>query len=244
MKTIKGIGKFKLINQINSGTGKIIAGELFEHILYGFAKQSAKYIKVTSEAPYAFRERQLHSLFVPAFLGITDAFLMENPIERSWKVKEEKNTKYKYTGWMDYWCRHRSVDFFIELKHSYCSYRTGIITEITNDRWKYVNNDQLPKLKDEAKVYGKLSKGVILASLHVVTVYEIVSLKKLNIKSFEEEKLMQIQQDYFDSLMPSPNWSGLWIPNNNLLKTSRYEFDSKHEYYPAVMFFSKINEII
>ena len=244
METIRGIGKFNEINQIGDGLGRRKASEFLNRLIREFAKQSAKYIIATSEAPFAHRERQLHSIFAPAISKITPAFLMEQPIERQWKEKESMQDMYNYTGWLDYWCRYRDVDFFIELKHNYHSYKNRGIPEKIKKNLEYVNNDQLKKVEDEAIRYSKNCKGVLLTSLHVITIYEYHK-KSNEIESIDDfVTLLNIQNELFNNLDPTPSWCGLWVPNNQLIEKSFSKTDSHNEYYPGVILISKVHEII
>lgn len=243
METIRNSGKVNIISDIGDGTGRRIAKEFLNKIIIEFAKQSTKYIKATSEAPFSFKEKQLHSVLLPAISKITDAFLMESPIERQWSKKKKLNFN-DYNGWLDYWCRYRDVDFFIELKHSYDSYKTKNIRKSTNEKWKYMNNFQLDAIKNEALRYSEFCKGVLLISLHVVTVYDYLKNNKETNSSEDYEKLEEIQINYHENLKPNPNWSGLWVLNNELLEKSVDKTETHNQFYPGVIMIAKVFEII
>ena len=171
MESIKGIGKKKIISDIKDGEGKRIAKDFLNLLLTEFAKQSSKYIRGAYEAPFSYGEKQLHSIFAPAISKITPVFLMEHPIEREWsKVKNEDWDNSQ--GWLDYWCRYRNVDFFIELKQNFDCYSTETIRKSIKNNWSYMNKKQLQLVKKEAKQFSEWSKGVFLLSLHVIIIYE------------------------------------------------------------------------
>jgi hypothetical protein len=243
MESIKGLGKKKIISDIRDGEGKRIAKEFLNLLLTEFAKQSGRYIKEVYDAPFAYKEKQLHSIFAPAISKITPVFLMELPIEREWskiKNKDWANSR----GWLDYWCRYRNVDFFIELKHDYDCYSTETIRKRVSNNWYYMDKNQLQLVKKEAKIFSEWSKGVFLLSLHVITIYEKTKKNK-SPKSIENlEELKWIQRNYYENLRPNPNWSGLWILNNRLAQDCAYETKKYDEYFPGVLFLSRISEII
>ena len=243
METIRNIGKINFISDIGDGTGRRIAKEFLNKILIEFAKQSTKYINAIYDAPFSYKERQLHSILAPALSKITAAFLMESPIERQWSKRKKEDIR-DYTGWLDYWCRYKNVDFFIELKHNFDSYRTSIVRKETLQNWSLMNNSQLAMLQKEAKRYSEFCKGVLLVSLHVVTIYEYLQNHKEPKSIGDIEKLIEIQKNYYDKLNPSPNWSGLWILNENLIKKSKDEIEAHNQYYPGVMMIAKVYEII
>jgi len=118
MITLRNIGKLNIKSDIGDGIGRRIANDFLNKLFEGFARQSSVYIKAIGEAPFAYRERQLHSIFAPALARFTTAFLMEHPLSRQWS-KAKKLEHIDYTGWLDYWCRYRDFDFFIEIKHDY-----------------------------------------------------------------------------------------------------------------------------
>lgn len=243
MESIKGIGKKKIISDIKDGEGKRIAKDFLNLLLIEFSKQSSKYIRGVSEAPFAYREKQLHSIFAPAISRITPIFLMELPIEREWsKIKNENWANSQ--GWLDYWCRYRNVDFFIELKHDYDCYSTETIRESVNNNWWYMNKNQLQLVKKDAKIFSEWSKGVFLLSLHVITIYEKTKINKKPESIENLEELNLIQQNYYENLRPNPDWCGLWILNKRLAQDCCYETDRNVEYFPGVLFLSRISEII
>lgn len=234
MKTIPNVGKINISDTIKDGQGMRIATDFMRKLTTAFAKQSSKYINAISDAPFAYHEKQLHSILAPAISTITDAFLMEQPIERL-LTKKRDQTEKNYAGWLDYWCRYREIDLFIELKHDFDDLKTKTIEKRATTNWKDMKT-QLESLKKEAKDFSEYCKGVLLISLHVVTIYDIQE----NEIDIDYEKLIEIQNRYcnkFDS-----NWSGLWILHRDLYNESHNE-DLK-QYYPGVMLIARISKLI
>lgn len=196
------------INEIGNGMTRRIAHDFLSTLFEEFTIQSAKYINAVHEAPFAYRERQLHSMIAPALSKMTDAFLMESPIYRKWLKQAKKDSKRH--GWLDYWCQFRDIEFFLELKHSYGSYKTGYIRQEIKKNWE-VLNEQLQAAKAEAKEYSNECLGVMLVDIHVILLYEYIVIKKLAESKGEQDTQKKIQSVYHNGLNPKPNWSGLWV---------------------------------
>ncbi len=243
METIRNIGKIHIINKIGDGEGRRIASEFMEKLLVGFTKQSAKYINAVFEAPFSYSERQLHSVLAPVISNIADAFIMEHPMERKWE-SEEESTRESYTGFLDYWCRYRGLDLFIELKHDRDAYKNDNIRKEALHNWDYMNNKQLERVKEEATRFSEHSKGVLLIALHAFTVYETLPNSKESLAREDVETLNSSQLNYMSNLEPKPNWSGLWVLHRDLFDRCTHDYENKKKYFPGVILVAKINELI
>jgi len=239
LETIKGIGKLNIQSNIKDGLGKRVANAFYQQLVVQFAKNSAKYIYGTEEAPFAYRERQLHSILAPAIADLTKGiYLMECPIEREWSII--KNEEWKNSlGWVDYWCRYRNYDFLIELKHNFNSYKKESIRKSIFDNWNYMNDKQLSVMDKEAIRFSEFSKGVILTGIHIITIYEC-SEESSSIERYEE--LLNIQHNFSNQLKPS--WSGLWVLHRNLAEQCSWKKEKRNEYYPAVLFLVSLKDVI
>ena len=244
MKTIRNCGKINIINEIRDGEGRRIAADFMDKLFSAFIKRASKYMRSIDDAPFAYRERQLHSIFAPAISTITDIFLMEQPIERKWNKKINKDFK-DYNGWLDYWCRYRNTDFFIEIKHNYDALtKNNNIRKTTIKNWEYANNTQLENIINEAKTYSECCKGVILFSLQVITFYRIIKNDKPSEFGSDFNAMITAQNNYLSNLTPQPNWIGLWTLHEELYNSSCKKYEKQTEYYPGVMLIAKIREII
>jgi hypothetical protein len=243
MQTIRNLGKTNIINKIGKGEGMQKAADFMKDLIEGFAKQSAKYINAVSEAPFSYSERQLHSVLAPVISNIADAFLMEHPMERKWE-SEGESVFESYTGFLDYWCRYKGLDLFIELKHDRDAYKNDNIRQEAHKNWKKMNNEQLERVKDEAKRFSKHSKGILLIALHAFTVYETLPNSKESMAREDAETLLSSQLNYFDNLDPKPNWSGVWILHRDLFDRCTRDYENKKSYFPGVILVAKINELI
>ncbi len=237
MKTLKNIGKLQVIDKIQDGAGKRIAKDFLRQLLEEFSRCSFRHIDFFDYgiAPFAYREKQVHSVIAPAISKITkNAFLMECPVNREWSKKEKKLEDN--AGWLDYWCRYREFDFFIELKHSYFKYGKSVRKD-TKEKWGQ-SVEQLDLLGSEAEAYSKDCKGVITIALEVVTIFDTLKDYK-DIPNHKIDIMLEMQKQCFDSLNPAPNWSGLWMLHKDLTKKTRFEFETSIEIFPGVILIAK-----
>lgn len=248
MTNAENFGTVNYINDVFDGRGNRVVKEFLVKLFDSSIEHSIKYMDAISEAPYAYGEKQIHSIIAPALSKVTDdrigdTFLMERPIERRWSKKKKLNMADSH-GWLDYWCRYRNVDFFIEVKHNYDSFRTENIRAQAYENWRYMNNEQLGVVRSEAKRYSQYCKGVILVSFHVFTIYENIR-KTSEPKSIENKKeLIEIQKRYYERLNPKPNWSALWIVKRDYVEKSKTENGNQNEYYSGLMIMVNVSEII
>ena len=247
METLKGLGKLSILTdrKIKSeGKGSKKIKEFLDKLVLGFAKHSAKYINTLNEAPFIFKERQLNSILAPVFSKIGDAFVTEHPMKRkNLSLKMREAGKKSYSGWIDYWARCGDFDFYIEVKHDYDAFNTEPIRLSALRNWKNMW-EQLNGIKKEAKSISEQAPGIYLVSLHVIVIYDFRKLHVEENPEYDVSDLIGIQEKYFDNLStPSPKWSGMWILHDELVKTCRWESETHVECYPAVMFFSKFENI-
>lgn len=232
------------LSRVGDGIGRRTLKNLMELLFRNLVEQSSRYMDTVNEAPYSFSEKQIHSIFAPSLAKLTDSFLMEQPISRQWSKRKKLNMKDSH-GWLDYWCRYKGYDYFIELKHNYDAFRTDNIKDSLLKNWKLMNS-QLSVVRKDAKEYRKNCKGVFLVSLHFVTVYETCSSNK-DPKSFADNlRLKEIQKNYFnsDQLKPSPNWSALWVVPKSYVRSTYKELKLNYQYYPSIMVLANVSELI
>lgn len=230
-----------IVSNIGDGKGRRIVKAFLDQLFENVAEQASKYMDQIDDAPYAYRELQLHSLLAPSIAKLTDVFLMEQPVTRNWSLKK-KHSLDDSNGRLDYWCRYKKYDYFIELKHSYDAYNTNNIKTSTVERWDNMTS-QLKKSKKEALKYSEHCNGVFLIAMQAITVYETAN-EPSSIENLE--RLLEIQKNYLysEKFNPSPNWSALWIvPKKYITKTS-VELDKSNEYYPALIIQARVSEVI
>lgn len=237
-KTLRGKGYLAFINEIRRSKGSVVVNEFLNEVAVNFAKFSSDYMKIVNESPFAYRERQVNSVFAPALSKVADAFFMEVPTSRI-----DKDLDYNSHGWIDYWAFYRNLDFYLELKHSYASYLGGSITQTSKRRWLNANRQTRDCLSHISKSYK--SNGIVALPIHIIPIYKVVNDKIDDSFSHQDGELEEIYFGHHNGLEPKPNWSCLWtlpepIINNCWHKSNR---DNK-EYYPGVMMFSNMDVVI
>jgi len=237
-KKIRTVGDIYIDSSLKNGQGVRITNEFFSRLIEEFAKQSTLYIRATNEAPFAFKEKQLHSIVAPALSKYTKAFLMEPPVNRRWSSISKEDLEDSH-GWIDYWCYYRNIVFLIELKHGYLSSISGQVTQNVKDSWE-IAIKQLYVIKEAAKVHAENSNGAFRVALSILPIYEVSNSE--NPKTINQtDILLNIQNKIEKELKPAPNWIGLWVLHKDLV--GPYKYLNSVEYYPGVIFTANISEI-
>jgi hypothetical protein len=237
-KTIRSAGNVITFPTFSDGLGKRVTREFLDQIIVEFARQCEKYMTITGEAPFAYRERQLHSFIAPALSKCLEIFLMEAPVNRKWSEQDIQQPDSH--GWVDYWCYLRNIVLLIELKHTFCSFRSGKPTKDLQAAWQKAIH-QLDAIKQEALTQSEWSKGSVRIALHVIPIYKSF-LEEQPENTDDERLLLQIKDRIIETLKPKPNWSGLWILRKNLV--GPYEYTKRKEVYPAVLFVAYVYDMI
>ncbi|WP_152425186.1 hypothetical protein [Nafulsella turpanensis] len=236
MKTIRSKGKYRILDEIPRANGQMVAKDFLESLIKSFIDHSCHYMNLVGETPFAFRERQLNSVFAPAISKVANAFLMELPTNR-------QNTKQGYNnyGWIDYWAFYRNVDFYLELKHSYISYRGRSVTDKTSHRWGKANEQTKDCAANLQVSYD--SRGYMALPIQVIPIYEARQVPEDAEGIENEESLIELHDLIHRSLNPKPNWSCLWIPHRDLSNMAFHEYEDRNEFYPGVIIVSRVAEM-
>lgn len=215
---------------------KVVAKDFLESVALRFIDHSSQYMNLVGETPFAFRERQLNSVFAPAISKVAEAFLMELPTNR-----QNKKQGYNNYGWIDYWAFYRNIDFYLELKHSFISYRGRSVTDKTFYRWEKANE----QTKDCA-TYLQVSydsRGYMALPIQVIPIYEARQEHEDAEGIENEESLIELHDLVHSSLNPKPNWSCLLMPHKDLSNMAFHEYEDRNECYPGVIIVSRVEEM-
>lgn len=237
-ETVRTVGNIYYSSNLKDGQGQRVANDFLTRLTNGFARRTAKYMRVTREVPFVFRERQLHSIIAPTLDDFTDAFLMELPTQRSWSVTADERTSDSH-GWIDYWCSYRNISFLVELKHGFISGKSGQIRKDVKAEWETAIL-QLDAIEEEAKFQGQWSNGTLRVALHVLPLFERHAQadgKPVN----DLEKLLEIQKRAMEELERRPNWSAMWKIHEGI--AGPYEYSNAIEFYPGVLIVANVSEI-
>jgi hypothetical protein len=218
------------LNNIEIGIGERKSRDLLKEVARNFKKATTEFINATRDPPFAYRERQLHSILLPSISRIGKAVFVEQPVERKGELSD---------GWLDYWIKNKSFVFFLELKHSYISFRNKKIRQITKNKWRTAWN----QLKISDNDVEKLSMGLnpIKISLMVLPYYlgsrEENNLEPVKRSPEETENMLYNLLNEFKG--PKPNWICLWELKKN--DQGPYEVRDSFELYPCVAFIAKVD---
>jgi hypothetical protein len=239
---IKSVGKISTSSSIQGIEGNVHMNSFLDSFVKEFAIQSSKYIRIAKEAPFSYSERQLQSTICAGLARYTDAFLTELPVNRKWSGIKKKNYEDSH-GWIDYWCSYKGIDIILELKHSFDSLRTNIIRKDTIIEWSGANS-QLDVIKTEVKSCILSPESYFLIAMLVIPFYETLTSEQLEESYDYRESLLTRQSIFVSNLSITPNWSSVWMLNDNLAKGCIEKNGNSYIYYPGVLFLSKALQLI
>ncbi len=110
--------------------------QLLGETVRSFASHSCYFYERCRELPFAYAERQVHSVLFPAILDVVYrdegyAFL-EQPVARAPGGPGAEEP----TGWADYWIVHRKHVVLAEVKHGWNALRTDEPTQRIVGKWE------------------------------------------------------------------------------------------------------------
>lgn len=220
--TIKNCGKIcELYKQLPINEGKIKTGQFFHETLKEFAKVSTKIYDTTGDLAFTYKEKQLSSIFLPAFYNLSYGAMQEVPTRRK---PRGQDSAY---GWLDYWVqKDEKWVYLIELKHA----------------WQFLNGkfrkDSLKKLNKSIEQLKDIRKPQLEQLSFVETTYRI-SLIILpvwrnipnDIEIDEEDEyptpiseLEKTAKNILDSINAKISWMGLWSTPDRM----QYVFKPSH----------------
>ncbi|MCL4299447.1 MAG: hypothetical protein KJ077_27170 [Anaerolineae bacterium] len=231
-KTVRNAGYIASEATLPRNRPNAAAAEFLEGVVEEFARASRRYFELANELPFIYRERQTHSVLLPAVAKVADAVLVETPVTR------RVNRQDSY-GWVDYWACFQDVDFFIEVKHRWHAVRANKVNTDTHNGWQDLT-DQLDSLPPGAKEYT-LSKHPLTIALLIVPCFQ---------SSQDEAKLQPHDRltttEIYDLIRgeldgPKPNWSSIWHLHQDL--QIPYSYDDWSELYPCVVFMACVSTL-
>jgi len=215
---IKNCGKIYLEDNIKDGIGKRNSKIFLNDVSIEFAKKSKQLFDMTGELIYYYREKQLHSVFVPIIDKLGDAIITEIPTIRN---------KDNY-GWIDYWVKYASTIFLIELKHSYYNLQNNELRDSSLKEWQIAIN-QINSIKND-DIFKVNNENIIKIALNVITIYHNNNfIPKLDIEEIKDKILQKTEADFITIWIPPIYMSELVI-----------EWKDSIEKYPAVVIIAKV----
>jgi hypothetical protein len=232
--TINNTGHFLEKNNLPHGYGMKKAATFLRKSTKGFALNCSKFYDAVKDIPFTYRERQIHSMLLPAIAKISQAAFVEQPINR----KINGNSQY---GWIDYWVYYEPFVFLIELKHGWHSLKSQKIRQSTLQSWRKAIEQTEAITRSEAKSISVDPNRILKISLMIVTYYQgSHTLEKLT--PLNKNDVIAAHEFLINNLNPSPNWNCLWALNKKFQNASTFK-DKRNEFYPSVGIIAKVAPI-
>lgn len=238
VQEIDGIGKFKFIDYMKDGEGVRVLRKFLKEVTIRQAEYSMNFLRQVGVPPFAYRERQLHTVIAPAISDISDAYLMESSVARKWtSINNDMDDSH---GWVDYWCLYKNYNYYIELKHGFISYRSAEIRQSVKNEWEIACN-QLDVIADEINEQKQYTQGIFKMAFHVLPLY--IGSSNSDKFNFDTKKIYDIQLKAMNEIsnIVQANWSCAWVLDDKFMDYCTY--DNWYEKYPAVLFLANISEI-
>lgn len=243
-KTIRSCGKVKVFHKkIPLSTGKIKTGAFLLQMMEEFAKVSTRAFDAMGNFPFAYKERQLSSILLPAFYNLGCSAIQEAPTRRR-EPGEECSA-----GWLDYWVqKEKKWVYLIEVKHGW-QFFGGCVTKDTLNKIEsslkqldQINGDALERLSEVEStfkmslmvlpMYRGIPKGVGEEYEYQEFVTSLDEVDEFIGNAFMEK--------IFEATQESISWVGVW----SLPSRMQYIFPrgdtSGFEAYPGIIFVATI----
>ena len=233
-KTINNTGYFLEKSRLPQEKGMRKASAFLHQMTEEFGRNCGKYFDMVKDLPFAYRERQVHSMLLPSIAKISQAAFVEQPVSR-------KNNGNSQHGWIDYWVYYESFVFLIELKHGWHTLYSQNVRTKTQQGWKK-GIEQIKSIsKLEAKSIGLDPNKMLKMALMIVPHYQDSS--KINhLTSLDKLKVTNAHNFLVNNLSPTPNWNSLWALNKRLQEVRSFK-NSWNEIYPSVSFVAKVESL-
>ena len=221
------------------GHGSRAVWQFHQALVKNTAKYCQRFFDVAGDFPLAYRERQAHSVLLPAVFDSDAVALREQPIKRKkTSGKSEKITPDTPdgSGWSDYYIAGKRFTCTMELKHGYHPLTSSALNQGLIKRWKSAVK-QLEGIDAHSDGGPATHFG---SSLLLITTY--ISRKKQGqtVRACDlshDECLTKLQSALESSSdvwgKHKPNFAAAWkVPEEISGVTVPYECEYKRGYHP------------
>ncbi len=227
--------RIKVVEKVKDGKGSRNTNTFLKDLFEEFAKRSDYIFEITDgDLPYAYREKQLHSVLVPSIDYISDALIVEYPTDR-----KQRGRQMPSHGWIDYWVKYGNTVFLIELKHDYFGLKVSRsgnennkkLRKKTRKEWLCAikHLEQIPKCDIEF-FKCKDTKSVVKIALQFITSY--TSSEDGRYSHDECDSITKIIQDSKHPDALKPNYIASWFVPKKMQKM--YENGESYPYVHMV----------
>ena len=203
---------------------------LLSSVLVPLTAHARIYHDRTDDHAFAYREKQFHSILIPAFRDVAEIVFREQPVQRG---REAAGTH----GWVDYWLEREKKVTLLELKHGFVNMRTGDLTAAESGRWDEAQ-DQMQTLAEHAGP-ALMAAG---SRAFVVGLFALVHWCTGDVRD-EPHAARNACWSRHKSLIPPLNagrqypvtWNALWMVPRHM---QFCRWTNTEQTYPAVSFFA------
>lgn len=221
--TAYGSGKFIVIKHGLKGPASKSAPKFLESVHKLFIKKCTNYFNITYDRAFYYSELRTHSVLLPAIAQISDAILVEHPINKG-----------ERSGRVDYFVLSGNQIYLIELKQGWLAYNTANPTNDICSKWQNAIGDLNDISWDDAFSLYPSIPTVAKISLMVTPMYESSNDETvLYNKSYPPDIILEKFTSFSDKLKPKPNWTAIWSLNDKQEQTIQVK-SGRFERYPAV----------
>ena len=213
--------------------------EFLNETLSKFAEVSTWIFDTTGDFAFAYKEKQLSSVLLPAFFSLGYGAIQEVPTRRKERGQESSH------GWLDYWVqKDDELVYLIEVKHGL----QLLNASITKDSLDKLNDSvsQLKKIrKDEVKKLSIVeTTKTTKISLLVLPVWSTIhneDIAEEDDPKIDKSELEATARNIVEEVSDI-SWLGIWsMPDKNGMK---YAFQPKNkiklESFVGVIFIVKV----
>lgn len=229
---VRNCGKINIEHSIEDGQGMRNAKSLLKDLSIEFAKRSRMFFDASGDLPYIYREKQLHSILVPALWDLSDLVMTELPVYRL-----SNSNKDKKFGWVDYLVKKGNTVFLIELKHSYFGYHAKELRKTSLKEWntaiEQINNIEKP---EQFRINS--NDNVVAIALNIITTYSSNFHKSNSIKECINIYNEKIEETFSND---KPDFVANWSVHKEMLVT--YEYTNGEESYPYVHIVAQVKPL-
>lgn len=241
-RSIKNTGKVKEFHKaIPGGDGKIKIGEFLGDVLDQFARVSTSLYDNIGDHLFAYSERQLSAIFLPAFYSMGLGAMQEAPTRRGDLDKSSH-------AWLDYWVESNGNRvYLIEVKHHW--YMLGGKYQKEADEKNQAAIQQLERISQEEVDYLSCVNSTHKISMMVMPVYRNilhsetecdedgteVEPEPITTDDFEEHV-----SDVVNEVSGSMSWVGGWLLPERMQESFESTKIDGYRAFPGVILMAKV----
>lgn len=237
-KRVQGCGYVSVKDDLVDSKGTRITRKLLSGTVRSFARRVRAFddaVKQAGNYPFAWREKQIHSILLPALSKNSTMLFSEQRVERG-RGKTAKR------GYLDYWILHRDVLILLEIEQGYQKLPIGTINANIQKKWseakRQINDFSSKRLKDELEI--KPSK-TFRAMLMILILFREAEKERELKKPLSRDRVVEPFEQMLKHVRPTPNWSALWSLSRRFQDPVGQDEGNRFEAYPAIMFFSHVH---